>query len=51
MAIFLLAMALSAECGSLALKADDCRRETRVWEQARAASYAPWVVIVSPQTA
>lgn len=49
--LFALAMALSAECSALALAADDCTREMRVWEQARNAAAIEWVVVVWPEAA
>lgn len=49
--LFALAMALAAECGPLALAADDCTREERAWERARSAATVEWVVAVWPEAA
>jgi hypothetical protein len=50
-ATFFLGMALSAECGPLALVAEDCHREARIWAAAGAASAIEWVVPPRPEAA
>lgn len=49
LAAFLLAMALGAECGSMAFKADDCRREAKVWAAALDVAAIPWAVAARPE--
>lgn len=51
MILLALALALSAECGPLALVADDCAREATVWARAVVAGSGVWVVATWPEAA
>lgn len=46
------ALALAWQCSAaMALVADDCAREARVWAVAAEASAAPWAIMSVPEAA